>query len=222
MVLEDPCRLLGDTKVRILQEIMGTSKSSYQLAEMLGIYESAVRRHLDELERNGIIQSHFKRAIGRPKKLYSIAMAGRELFSKRYDLLLTALLQRLSSQHGSNFVDSLLASVAGDMAQKMSPNINGESHEERIQQAVNLMNSLGYNASLTNDGDKTKIQTRDCIYCKASHNSPDTVCKFDTTFVSKLVGGVDIHLQECIARGSTVCNMVVERIKTEQLNGHSK
>ena len=78
---------LGETKERILELLLGGSKSGGEVAETLQIQKSAARVHLESLQSLGAVRSKFKiEKMGRPKKVYELTEKGREFFPRKYDL----------------------------------------------------------------------------------------------------------------------------------------
>ncbi len=193
---------------------MGEPKSSYQLSDILGIYQSGVRRHLEDLEKRGIVKSFFKKAIGRPKKIYSISPEGHELFSKRYDLLLTSLVNKIKEVYGDNVLQSLLASIATELSSGFTSGAEDDSIEGRVEKVVEVLNNLGYQASWKTQGESIAIQAKNCIFCRTAREHPDAICQFDTMLIKNAVGDVNVRLDECIAHDSNVCTMVLEKPKS--------
>ena len=69
---------VGETKERILELLLGGSKSAGEVAESLKIQKSAARVHLETLQSVRAVRSKFKiEKMGRPKKVYEITDKGR-------------------------------------------------------------------------------------------------------------------------------------------------
>ena len=72
------------TKDKILDLLKkDVSLSVNELTECLQITHMAVRKHLNNLEKDGSIESHeMKQPMGRPLQLYSLSKKGERLFPK--------------------------------------------------------------------------------------------------------------------------------------------
>jgi DeoR family transcriptional regulator, suf operon transcriptional repressor len=94
---------LGDTKKIILNLLLDGSKTAGEIADKLKIQKSAIRTHLESLRAEQAIRSYFKvEGPGRPKNVYEITESGRELFPRKYDLILSLILQLLKLQKDMN------------------------------------------------------------------------------------------------------------------------
>ena len=72
------------TKEKILDLLKkDVSLSVNELTECLHITHMAVRKHLNNLEKDGLIESReMKKPMGRPLQLYSLSKKGERLFRK--------------------------------------------------------------------------------------------------------------------------------------------
>ena len=73
------------TKDKILDLLKkDVSLSVNELVDCLHITHMAVRKHLNSLEKDGLIESHeMKKPMGRPLQLYSLSKKGEVLFFKK-------------------------------------------------------------------------------------------------------------------------------------------
>ena len=74
------------TKQNILQELLKQGRATASaLAKALDISSQAIRRHLSELETEGVIErSAVRTGMGRPQYYYQLSEGGRALFPHRY------------------------------------------------------------------------------------------------------------------------------------------
>jgi DeoR family suf operon transcriptional repressor len=78
----------------ILNLLLDGSKTAGEIADKLHIQKSAIRTHLGSLQAEQTVKSYFRvERLGRPKKVYEITESGRELFPRRYDMILSLLIQ---------------------------------------------------------------------------------------------------------------------------------
>src|ERR671912_17371 len=97
-----------DTKRMILIMLHDGPISIGEIANRLKIQKSAIRTHLESLRAEQTIKSYFKmEGLGRPKKIYEITDKGRELFPRKYDLILSLILQCLESNEGREYVKKI-------------------------------------------------------------------------------------------------------------------
>src|ERR671938_1477307 len=78
--------LSGGTKQRILEILLEGPMSLGEITGKLQIQKSAVRVHLESLQAEKAVESHFKiERLGRPRKIYQLTENGRELFPRKYE-----------------------------------------------------------------------------------------------------------------------------------------
>jgi predicted ArsR family transcriptional regulator len=86
-------RFFESTKGRILLLLRRGSLTVDQLAVALGVTDNAVRSHLTDLERDGIVQQRGLRSTGgKPAFAYQVAPEAERLFTKAYIPVLTELI----------------------------------------------------------------------------------------------------------------------------------
>ena len=91
----------GETKQAILELLLEGSKTSGEIADKLQIQKSAVRIHLDSMQAQKVVKSYFKIVpLGRPRKIYELTESGRELFPRRYDLILSLIVKKIEEIGG--------------------------------------------------------------------------------------------------------------------------
>ena len=85
---EEEKRLSRTTKQKIMEILLEGPRSLGEITDKLQIQKSAVRIHLESLQSEKAVESHFKiERLGRPRKIYSLTENGRELFPRKYDLM---------------------------------------------------------------------------------------------------------------------------------------
>src|SRR6185436_16791722 len=79
-----------------------------ELAAEFGLTPNGLRRHLKELETEGLVRcARQVRGVGGPVLAYSLTDAGEALFPRAYDTALTTLLDSVRAQSGTEGVVQL-------------------------------------------------------------------------------------------------------------------
>lgn len=82
----------------------------------------------ESLRAEQAIRSYFRvRGLGRPSKVYEITESGRELFPRKYDLILSLILQSIETAEGHEYTKKIMRSVADNMAQDILDKIKNSS-----------------------------------------------------------------------------------------------
>lgn len=176
------------------------------MAKQLGITEMAVRRHLNTLERDGLIEAKISRqAMGRPSNLYSLTVAADDLFPKNYHLLTLDLLGELQNEAGSEQVNRLFEGRKEKMLDKYESQMHGSTLEERVAELAEIQNASGYMA------DWEKQENGD--YVLNEYNCPITqvatqyenACKCELKMFQKLLNA-EVERTECMTKGACRCS----------------
>ena len=117
VLVQEEIGTIGETKERILELLLGGSKSAGEIAESLQIQKSAARVHLESLQSLGAVKSKFKiEKMGRPKKVYELTEKGREFFPRKYDLFLALIINKIAGKKGEAEAREIIESIAEDIA----------------------------------------------------------------------------------------------------------
>ena len=212
---------LGDTKELILNLLLGGSKTAGEIADQLKIQKSAIRTHLESLQTEQSVISYFKiERLGRPRKVYELTENGRELFPRRYDQLLSLILQMIESKEGHEYMKKMIESIADSMAQDIHDKIkkSSSSLEESLRILNSVSNEMGFMSSFYKEDDNNSSSTysivsRNCIVHKTAIKHQDAICHgFHDRIIQKSLDGkikAKVELKECIALGDQYSRHII-------------
>jgi DeoR family suf operon transcriptional repressor len=138
----------ASTKYDILRLLMKEGEATAQLlARVLGISPQATRRHLKDLEAEGLIALEVVRGgMGRPQHRYRLSTAGRSQFPDSYDDFALELLDTLVEQVGQEGVSSILRAQWVRRGLEYRQRIGDGPVQERVARLVELRRAEGYMA----------------------------------------------------------------------------
>lgn len=195
-----------NTRTKILTSLLGRDLSALDLRTVLGINESAIRRHLDILENRGLIEHRFEKASkGRPKKLYRITDRGRSLFPRESGILLSILTEKLVEEFGRSEVERLMDLVAEGFADRLIGEERSGSTEEILNRLVEAFNDLGFYCDLTGDGDAYVMEYRNCVFADVPSEFSKWVCLLHQKVLGKVLGDIEIDQVSSIMAGDDHC-----------------
>ena len=212
------------TKELILNLLLDGSKTAGELADKLKIQKSAIRTHLESLQTEQSVKSYFKiERLGRPRKVYELTESGRELFfPRRYDLVLSLVLQEIESTKGHEYMKKIVESIADNMSQDIREKIkkSSSSLEESIKILNSASNELGFMSSFHKEADTNgsssstySIISHNCIVHKAAIRHQDAICHgFHNRIIQKSLDGkmdAEVQLKECIALGDKYSRHII-------------
>ncbi|MHB8360646.1 MAG: helix-turn-helix transcriptional regulator [Thermoplasmataceae archaeon] len=204
--------LLGEMKTSILNYVGESEHSMGELSEFLSINKTAVKEHMDSLERMGYVRGFFqKEKSGRPSKHYEITDKGIELFPKKYAELSTILLDEIQKTLGQDQMNGILAKVADRMVHQAGfseENDQGNSREEKVSRLrgfVQTLNRMGYYARMEVEGDTVRIIRHNCIFYELARTNSTVVCGVLGNSVIKESGERDFKITERFSDGGNKC-----------------
>ena len=211
----------GDTKDLILNLLLGGSKTAGEIADKLKIQKSAIRTHLESLQAEQSVISYFKiERLGRPRKVYELTESGRELFPRKYDLILSLILQKIESTEGHEYMKKIVESIADNMAHGIHDKIkkSSSSLEESVRILNSVSNEMGFMSSFYKEDDNNSSSTysivsRNCIVHKIAIEHQDAICHgFHDRLIQKSLDGkinAKVELKECIALGDKYSRHII-------------
>lgn len=138
----------ASSKQAILVYLRKSGQANVQtLAEHLQISPQAIRRHLKDLEAEGlIVHLTQQNGWGRPQHVYQLSPRGEEQFPTSYDDFALGLLNTLAETVGSEQMGAILQQQWRRKAQEYQSRIGSGSLQERVERLVELRQSEGYMA----------------------------------------------------------------------------
>lgn len=142
---------LTSTKQNILQALLRHGQAAArQLAQDLKLSSQAIRRHLHELEADGLIEYHaVRQGMGRPQHLYQLSSTGRDRLSpQKYSEFAVNFLDTLAETAGEEQVSLVLEKQWQRKAAAYRDRLGNGNLKQRISQLVQLRQEEGYMAEL--------------------------------------------------------------------------
>jgi iron-sulfur cluster biosynthesis transcriptional regulator SufR len=185
-----------------------------EMSNQLGITEMAVRRHLNTLERDGLLETKLVRqAMGRPTHLYLLTKQADDLFPKNYHHLTLDLLDELLEDEGEEKVDTLFKKREDKLVAKYQSRMQAKSLGERVSELAKIQNENGYMAKWKQHGDREfELSEHNCPITQVA-NRYQQACHCELSLFQRLLG-VKVERTECLAKGGTKCMYVIERNAT--------
>lgn len=182
-----------------------------ELAAALGITRTAVRQHLAALEAEGYVaKGEERKTAGRPGRSYCLTPKGLALFPRQYSWFSGVLLEAVRAERGSEGLAEWLRSIAGPLAESLAPRLAGKQGQARLDEVLRIMDELAFEARLVDEPERfgaRAIEASNCIYHELAAKHPE-VCQLDLVLLGRLTGA-ELHHQECIVRGGSVCRFVL-------------
>jgi predicted ArsR family transcriptional regulator len=212
------------TRARIARLILENGPvTAAGLSTRLNLTPAAVRRHLDNLLADGMIESRTARRLasrgrGRPAKLFAITDVGRSAFEHAYDDLATSALRFLAEAAGPAAVAEFARLQVADLERRYGPVVQSAAAADRVAALAEALSADGYAASAsgapgpstktgTGPGDEAGRGEQLCQHhCPVAHVAAEfpQLCEAETEAFARLLG-TPVQRLATIAHGDGIC-----------------
>lgn len=199
--------LLGEQRAAIVEELRRVGERTVaQLAELLGLSEVAVRRHLGVLEEDGLVTSHrVNQGRGRPVARYWLTEDANRLFPQRYDALAGEMLEFLADTQGREGLRAYLRWRLEREVEGLRESVTASDLHGRLEQLADALSQAGYEAAVEPDGRGFTLTQHNCAIFDIAKDHPE-MCAYEAATFSKVLGGdVRLSRRETLAGGGTAC-----------------
>lgn len=194
----------GDILVALKRSQPLTAK---ELADRFGMTANAFRRHLKDLEAEGLVgYSREVRGVGQPVFAYRLTEAGERLFPSQYDVVLSQALETVREKFGSEAVVDIFRARWAAIAESAGPELALLPLPERTQRLAQLLSSMGYMAEAELNGHST-LREHHCTIRSLVERFPE-VCAAEERFIREVLGA-DVVRQAHIAKGANCCEYCI-------------
>ena len=212
------------TRARVARLILelGPSTASV-IGSRLGLTPAAIRRHLDNLLAEGLIETrtartYASRGRGRPARLFAITDAGRSAFEHAYDDLASSALRFLAQTGGPAAVEEFARHQVAELERRYGPTVAAAPPGERVQALADALSADGYAASAVaapapgkpgEPGPDAAAVVGEQLcqhHCPVAHVAAEfpQLCEAETEAFSRLLG-VPVRRLATIAHGDGIC-----------------
>ncbi|WP_394347278.1 helix-turn-helix transcriptional regulator [Streptomonospora litoralis] len=181
------------------------------LGERLGLTPAAIRRHLDNLMSEGMVEARDsrtrgRRGRGRPARLFAITEAGRDAFVHGYDDLAASALRFLAEKAGSQAVAEFARRQVADLERRYRPMLAAAPPQQRIRLLAEALSNDGYAASAGEapaPGGGDQLCQHHCPVAHVATEFPE-LCEAEVEVFERLLG-TPVRRLATIAHGDGVC-----------------
>jgi predicted ArsR family transcriptional regulator len=199
------------TRMEVLELLRRRGRCSAEtIANDLGVTPNAVRQHLTNLERDGLVVSQPERSgRGRPSLLFALTERADSVFPKRYGQLATMVLQEVQDMGGPDALDEIFARVAARHASAIEKDLEGLEFDQKLRKVVAWIGRAGTLAEQTETAEGVKVTIHNCPFRNTALKFPQ-VCTITPQLISRQTGAA-ISQADSIHRRDPYCSFVVQR-----------
>src|SRR3954468_325051 len=185
------------TRNRVARSILDHGPSTVaELAGRLGLTHAAVRRHLDALAADDVVEAREQRVYGartrgRPAKVFALTDCGRDAFDQSYDKLAADALRWIQSRPGGDeAVVAFARARLAAQAEAYRAAVEGAPAGDRTAALAKALSADGYaatarSAPLPQQGEQ--LCQHHCPVAHVAEQFPQ-LCEAETEMFSQLLG----------------------------------
>ncbi|MDP6606972.1 MAG: ArsR family transcriptional regulator [Dehalococcoidia bacterium] len=206
-----------DQVVAILHE--HGSRTVSELAEEIGVSQGAIRRHLDIMVADDLLDTALERQRrGRPATRYSLSEAGEERsshssYSRLLDRLFPAMArlpqEDVDGRAGADVLQRVFEEMARGVADEYAPRVRGGELGDRIQQVTEALRDEGILQEASDEGAVFRLRNAGCPYRSAAEGT-HMACMADRRAIELLLDA-PVEQVTTIVDGAACCEYVVAK-----------
>lgn len=206
-----PANLPGHRGLRsqVLLEIKKSQPiAAKQLGAHFGVSANAVRRHLKELEVEGLVQFVREQSgMGAPAFAYRLTPQGEALFPNGYRNALTELLAQVAEKDGREAVIAMFEQRYAQLASRLNAEFEGTPANERLGVVARVLTEEGYMADWREEEGVFRLSEHNCAMRAVVERFPE-ICAVEERFL-KAVLGADVERLAHITHGCNSCEYAI-------------
>lgn len=207
---------LTSTKQNILQSLLKHGQAAArQLAQDLNLSTQAIRRHLHELEADGLIEyQSVQQGMGRPQHLYQLSSKGRDCLSPhKYSEFAVSFLDTLAETAGKEQVSKVLEKQWQRKAAEYRDHLGTGNLQQRIAKLVELRQEEGYMAELHQASPPQKqeyvLVEHNCAISDVAESYP-SICGHELEMFAAVLPDCIVQRTQWINNGEHRCGYSIE------------
>ncbi len=178
-----------------------------ELARRLNVTVTAVRRHLKELELEGLVDyDREQRGQGAPTFAFRLTSGGAALFPNRYQETVSQLLEHLVAHDGRPAAVTVVKGQYAELRRRVGV-MDGLSPNDRLDAVVKVLGEAGFMAEVDSSGGFAKLNVYNCAIPAVAARLPET-CDFELEFLRDALGA-EVHRKTHILSGWNTCEYAV-------------
>lgn len=193
--------LRGEVLVELKKSQPITAK---ELAAKFSVSANAIRRHLKELEAEGLVMySRENRGSGAPTFAFQLSDDGEALFPTQYGEVLADVLERLARSGGREAVKEMFAVRFREHAEKIRAELSDASLEEKVQAVAGLLSDQGFMAAWSSEKGALTLAEHNCSVRAVAEAFPE-ICAAEEEFLSEVLQ-TEVKRNSHIPEGCNSC-----------------
>ncbi len=201
------------TRLRILHLLQrNTNDTVDSLARSIGLAPATIRRHLDILQRDGLVAfEEVRKKTGRPEYSFYLTEGGQESLPKDYALLLGSMITEIAGlrvgdiqgKDGEQVLELVFERLSADVWDQYRDQVKDKDLPARLAVLTTLLDERDFYPETQIVDGTLRIKLMNCPFRSVALKN-DSVCTFDSHLMSAMLD-IDVERQSCIHDGDAGC-----------------
>ncbi|GGP10719.1 helix-turn-helix transcriptional regulator [Oceanobacillus neutriphilus] len=185
------------------------------LTDLLDMTHMAIRKHLNILERDGlIISKEVKQPVGRPSQMYSLTERGERLFPKNYEGISVEFLHDIKEMYGEEAIRTLFKRREQRLTKEYIKRIEQKSNHDKINELSKIQTEKGYMTNLSQiDENSYELIEYNCPILAVASDFK-AACTCETQMFKNVLETDNVKRVCCKSDGDNYCKFMVDFNKT--------
>ena len=205
-------RLAGQRGLRgdIIRQIKRAQPlTAKELGEIFGVSANAVRRHLKELEAEGlVVYGREQRGTGAPTYAFKLSSDGEALFPRQYEQALTRLIGHVVDNEGRAAAIAVVEEQYADLRRQLGGVSDNLTPFDRLKNVTNVMGEAGFMTESSEEDGEVMLSVHNCVLHAVVNCLPE-VCDTELRFLEDALGA-RVERQTHILSGCNACEYTIE------------
>jgi DeoR family suf operon transcriptional repressor len=178
------------------------------LGARFGVSANAVRRHLKELEADGLVRFvRQQQDVGAPAFAYALTEQGEALFPNGYRDALTEFLGQVAQRDGREAVVAMFEDRYTALTRRLRAELDVAPKEERLTVVARVLTEAGYMAEWSEADGTFRLAEHNCAMRAVVDRFPE-ICAAEERFLKDVLNA-EVERQAHIVRGCNSCEYAI-------------
>jgi predicted ArsR family transcriptional regulator len=202
-----------DTKHRLLERLKRMSSASAgELAVEFGRTDTAIRQHLESLERAGLVEriTTVPQGRGRPPLAWRVTPSSAEAFPDRHADLTVGLIEAIRAEFGESGLLAVLAQRSASQRAEYPKSNPNQDVLSRVQALADRRSAEGYLAEAHSQSDGSVVLVEHHCPIRDAARSCSGLCQAELDLFRQVLGpGVVVARRQHLLAGDARCDYIV-------------
>jgi DeoR family suf operon transcriptional repressor len=179
-----------------------------ELGEQFSVSANAVRRHLKELEAEGLVAyGREQRGTGAPTYCYRLSPNGEALFPNQYEEALTRVLEYVMQKDGRGGALSVFEQQYAELRRKLGTELDSLTPLDRVKAVAGVLEEAGFMPEPRESAGEISLHVQNCSIRAVANCLPE-ICEAELRFLEDVLAA-NIERRAHIVDGCNACEYAI-------------